>query len=176
MAKKVSFNVRLEADPTKAQEADLLMKMADAFRGTGTYIEMLFSPKLIEFARLQILNDFSPEVDEYLEMDDVVSEIEAKAKKQIDDARNEFVKVKATADELSILLDKCRERYSNYHDEALKERQGWQSACDDYLGQIADLKEGLENAKITVQELRQEVLQLKASYFDALVKMEAGDA
>ncbi len=67
MTKQVNFNVRLEADPTKLQERALVEKLYQAFKGSGTYLEMMFTQNWKNWMQLRITADFGCDLYEQAE-------------------------------------------------------------------------------------------------------------
>lgn len=51
---------------TKAEEIEMLEKIAEQFKGSQTYLEQLFSEKMLAWCRYQIGNDFSCDMAEEL--------------------------------------------------------------------------------------------------------------
>ena len=51
---------------TKAEEIEMLEKIAEQFKGSQTYLEQLFSEKMLTWCRYQIGNDFSCDMAEEL--------------------------------------------------------------------------------------------------------------
>lgn len=56
----VRFEVR--SDMSKADEVEVLTKIAAGFAGTGCYLQSLFSEKFIAYVQNQIKNDIGPDV------------------------------------------------------------------------------------------------------------------
>lgn len=172
MTKPVSFNVRLENDPTKQQEIEVLHKMYNAFKGSGTYLETMLSEKLIEFAQNQIMNDFPPDIMEHLDGADVSTNL-AKEDVRLLKLRVEVLEndIKVLEDDLqteSIRHEKTKKRNSAKHDEWLTERKDWRVTTGEYLRENADLVDRANEAERKAADLEQELLVLKATAFDKI--------
>jgi hypothetical protein len=47
---------------SKDEEIKILETLREAFKGTGNYLESLFTPELVDYATRQIKNDFPPDI------------------------------------------------------------------------------------------------------------------
>ncbi len=166
MTSKVSMNIRLEDDPTKAQENDLLMKIYDAFKGSGTYLEMLFSPALVEFARLQILNDFSPQVDEYLTASS--SEVEAlKAELEITKVAASGFSKDVVEVKKELALARQAQEIIEGDNEHLKDRlQSANEAATAYASDVKELRGVAQEYQLEISRQKEELVKVKALLWD----------
>lgn len=177
MTKSVNFNVRLENDPTKAQEVALFDKIVDQFKGSGTYLEMLFTEALREFVVSQIANDFSPSVDEYMDTDgDEVAAAVADARHWQEMYEKELKNHQATVEVMAEVESKAKAQID-----------GLMSRIDtvehDHIATVVDLREQLDVSRTASQiweddykraaeardRARQELVDLKAQMFDKIM-------
>jgi len=179
MTKSVSFNVRLESDPTKLDEIKVLHKMFNEFKGSGTYLEMLFSDALTEFVQNQIMNDFSPQVDEYLdtqEQEDEIRDLRRKvdkweklAKYRLNDI-NELVKeIETMKDHQVTELDNLRAEKNAHIDRMLDERDAQSKAKEFWAAESAVAHRNVDDLNRLVSEQVNEINELKAKMFDMMM-------
>jgi len=172
MTKSVSFNVRLENDPAKYQEIELMEKMVREFDYSGTYMQMLFTPALLEFFINQVENDFSPSVDEYLDTEDQDAEIrnlrnevvkfEKLAKYRLNDVNGLVKEIETMKDHQVTELDDLRTEKNAHIDRLIDARS--EAVHQLRLAEIKNVE--IENELTT---LRLELDRVKSMAFDQIV-------
>lgn len=158
MTKKVSFNIRLEADPSKLAEQELFARIVDEFEGTGTYLAMFFTEALLNWVMEQIANDFPPDVKATIEQfqtdasyaktmaAEAVEEV-AKAEREHERAmRGKVAQIADLEKQVEVLTERYHERGTMLTDEQ-KARAKNQERNDRYQLKLAAARRGFERMR-----------------------------
>jgi polyhydroxyalkanoate synthesis regulator phasin len=145
------FMIEVEDGMSKEMEAKVLDKLYEAFAGTDTYLEQLFTAPFVSWVNTKIRDDIFPEVMQYVHQDRYNGEIDRLAK-LVDDAE--------ITNQANINLIHRLERDV---DGLTKENQQYEAAIPDYDSEIAE-KRGI------IDGLEQEIVELKAKLYDEMTK------
>lgn len=161
----VSFNVRLEEDPFKAEEIELLRKMCSEFAGSGTYLENLFTPQFCDWAEQQIKNDFTVNVyDYYVQTAESLNQFQAQTNKNLIDVARKIDGLSHNLEIASNLIESNETRIKSKNERIEQLNETAEKLSD----KIAELTS--EN-----ERLNDELLRLKAKLYD-INELEAENA
>jgi len=99
--KKARFVISIPADASKAEENDVLLKIFDRIP-SGTYLKMLFSRELVDWARLKIMNDFCPDVMNHWATDQ--ADLEAN-RREMDELEKRNEKLSSSLNQAVVAID-----------------------------------------------------------------------
>jgi len=145
---------KLETDPSKAEEIAFIEEVAESVPD-NSYLKMLFTKQFMNWLREQIRNDFYPNLYEFWQQD--VSDIEnlhleiSRLKFQVEDTNKVLaVKSKALSD-LQEVFNTAQEAAGRNYDKLYYQ---------------------LEDAEKIVENLKGEIINLKAKLYDMMVAKE----
>ena len=145
------FMIEVEDGMSKEMEAKVLNKLYEAFAGTDTYLEQLFTAPFVSWVNTKIRDDIFPEVIQYVNQDRYNEEIDRLAK-LVDDAE--------VTNQANINLIHRLERDV---DGLTKENKQYEAAIPDYDSEIAEKRS-------IIDALEQEIVELKAKLYDEMTK------
>ena len=157
----------------KQDEIAILNKIRDAVSGTQTYLEGLFSPRLIEWFSKEVANDFSCNV--MLVADDL-SRGEMVLKSANTRLEVEMERMKKDHDiKLSAHRDGYHEEISRLKDEveSRKERmREYADALERVNAQLREVESELRNCELISAGREEDIVRLKARLYDLTAKSE----
>lgn len=172
--KPVSFNVRLEPDPCKADEIGLIERCAQEFDNSGTYLQSFFTPALAAWVAEQIRNDFPPDLYGSLQYQWAQSAEAMNAAKLAQNAQRETeIAANAAGRQYAELCEKVATEEAKWH-ERLADVQGqYQKWLDDKNAQLGELRHAnadyaldMADLESTVAARDAEIIRLKAKLYD----------
>ena len=145
------FMIEVEDGMSKEMEAKVLNKLYEAFAGTDTYLEQLFTAPFVSWVNTKIRDDIFPEVIQYVNQDRYNEEIDRLAK---------LVADAEVTNQANINLIHRLERDV---DGLTKENKQYEAAIPDYDSEIAEKRS-------IIDALEQEIVELKAKLYDEMTK------
>ena len=152
-----------EATDTKATEIKVLEKLHTNLKGTGTYLESLFTFEFAEWVRYQIANDWLPNIYEELNAErnnHSVTKAEARLdverlEKEVDDLKEDLNTYRAVVDEQNEKLIAITNEANN-----------WQEAFESAREVQYDIASRLCETEIRYLQQEEEIIRLKAKLYD----------
>jgi hypothetical protein len=176
-------SLKVTTDSSKQEEIDFLIDCKQQV-GTGSYLNDLFSPKLMTWVETQIRNDFSPDImlnfDELVKDNGTLLTKLATRDQEIKDLQdalnkrdNEIIKIKRDNETFQTeFMREARRRFSHVYQAITGSTIHFE---DDDLSGMADvcISKYFEFAKMmddTTASLQAEIVSLKAKLYDLISK------
>ena len=155
------FMIEVEDGMSKEMEAKVLNKLYEAFAGTDTYLEQLFTAPFVSWVNTKIRDDIFPEVMQYIHPEE----------------SDELRQLRLLADSNEKLVDhyQGQEQELKEQYDALKEakQMDWdrnQEKIQTIQERLFEERERVRRHVDHIADLEQEVLSLKAKLYDEMTK------
>ncbi len=150
-----TFQIKADANLSKAEEIAQITKLEEKFQGTGCYLESLFSPAFSTWVENKIKSDIMPDViDEFSGMNDMYFEAQK--------LRTELENERSGKEALRQVISQHEANLANRAEEVQHLRHELEAS----RSEVARLEHELVNGANAMCDMENEMMRLKAMLFD----------